>query len=565
MANNFNKSLNQSKLDLPRVPIYKKKGFVWLFVLVAVIFILAVGSGYWFLLKGNDSSTDSSNKSTTETFEKTNIPESEKKDRIETSLSEGEELLGILPDDDQFNKQEDKSYNPSRANIYGGVFFSEDGKHYMYTYTIYIDTETNKKIPRLSLDPKLTEKFRQRKIESYQIVVLDGQEIFKSSDSSLIRIIGFAPSTDGKYRYAFEVHKGHAGSRAGKYYVVDGQEQKTYYDVSNFQFSNNGEHFMYEVKHSDEPLVDDDFYVVYDGIEQSKYKLVLHSQFSTDGNHYAYKASYEYLSGDDFYVIDGQPLPAYKIVDKFTFSEDSQRYAYTALTDNGRILMLNDEVIDSMPKGISGGFYQLTFSLDSQELAYVKRENKKEYLIKNNQIIKTVDFSKATIIPGSSFIYDLTYSPDMQHFAYVLRYERPYYVVIDNKEETIEDKADRVDLLTFSEDSKRFAYKYRRIINDEIVLDGQVLENVTTGTNQNITEIMFSPDSKKFIYFVRDTYNPTTGHDLDFTSDMYVVINGQLEEEMYDNVYNMHFDQSDNLVFNALRNDAILLVTKSID
>jgi len=150
----------------------------------------------------------------------------------------------------------------------------------------------------------------------------------------------------------------------------------------------------------------------------------------------------------------------------FEFSPDGSRFAYTARHEDQEFLVINGKEVP-----VDGKISQFEFSPDGTRYAYVQRvDNRKNYLV--------VDGVKQ---PGNgdSYFYNLTFSPDSRRFAYSTRpykaryYEDKEFVVIDGKELDVDgEKYRKIFWLRFLPATGKLVYAATRRGNVFLVVDG---------------------------------------------------------------------------------------------
>jgi len=245
-------------------------------------------------------------------------------------------------------------------------------------------------------------------------------------------------------------HIAYAAKKDGKrYWVVDGQAQKTYDEMSGyFLFSPDGRHFIYPARQGKKDTL------VRDGQEIGTYDFVEEIAFSEDGKRSAFVAGKGERPKEPWYsiamgvletgaalvaldpnirhkpiivdkgkrhvVLDGQEGPPYDSITSLTFSSEGRRFAYKAR--RGREWVV---VIDSReePRVFNYVTRQpIRFSPDGKRVAYVGG--------RGNELVAVVDGSEMVfedIVEGPIF------SPDGQHVAIVPIEGHVYYVLLDGK------------------------------------------------------------------------------------------------------------------------------------
>ena len=177
-------------------------------------------------------------------------------------------------------------------------------------------------------------------------------------------------------------------------------------------------------------------------------------------------------------------------------------------------------------------------SPDGQHFAYtVIKSNGKWSVFLDGKKVKEYN------TPPSPHIYSLTFSPDSKHFAYIAKRDEKYFVVLDGKEEREYDLINPFSL-TFSPNSKHLAYAAKRNGQFFVVLDGKEGERYDT-----IGSLTFSPNSKHLAYAAKRN------------GDYFVVIDGKEEKYEWIDSFSLIFSpDSKRFAYVVGRNDQYFVV-----
>jgi len=271
--------------------------------------------------------------------------------------------------------------------------------------------QTQTPITRISFSPLMKKTFTVSpdsrsiayvdQINKRQRVVINGEN-HSLYDEILSRPI-FSPNSK---RIAYV-----ARNNARKLVVVDGQEQNIYDDIVGYpEFSADSKKVTFVAKSADKE------FVVINGIEHEKFDEIGRTEirkgkviFSLDGKRVAYIAR---LGNSQFVVLDGIRQKSYEIVggnamcswDSPVFSPDGKRLGYQVRIDKSWFAVID---------GVEGQ--------------------------KNYEVVSSIVFS-----------------PDSSRTGYIGSRGKKHFAVIDGVEI---NQYDGIDLLSFSPDSKNFAYR----------------------------------------------------------------------------------------------------------
>ena len=243
-----------------------------------------------------------------------------------------------------------------------------------------------------------------------------------------------------------------------------------------------------------------------------------HIYFSPNNKHFAYAVA---ENGTYFFVVDGQEEKKYDEASGFTFSPDSEHYAYAARKNKEGYI-----IFDGMEQKKYNWVESPTFSPDSERFAYVAIDTGEGFGFYNQFIAHAAIEGRYFVISDGKEqkkyerIFNLTFSPDSKHFAYTAKQGENWLVVFDGTEQK---KYNDIGELTFSPDGKHFAYTAKQGGSWFVVFDG-VEQKKYDGRTQSLT---FSFDGKHFAYDVEEKKE-------------FIVLDGK-EQKKYDLVYSSTF------------------------
>ncbi len=288
---------------------------------------------------------------------------------------------------------------------------------------------------------------------------------------------------------------------------------------------------------------------VVDGVEQKAYyDIGTPPLFSPDSKRVAYAAERENKS---VIVVDGIEGKEYdQIMQNPIFSPDSKRVAYLAERD-GRQFAVMDEVEQKGYKRVTG----LMFSPDGQRLAYVARRSDGKHVV-------VVDGDEGK---GYERLMRPKFSPDSKRMAYTVRHLGKWTIAVDGAEG--KEQYDRIFFMVFSPNNERLAYIAVRDDKYFVGLAGEVyrikrggkMVAVATdkiqgkGQYDQVYGPVFSPDSKRLtLAAIRDGRS-------------FVVVDG-IEQTEYDQVGFPQFSPDSRwIVYSAKRGDGWFFVVNGIE
>lgn len=297
--------------------------------------------------------------------------------------------------------------------------------------------------------------------------------------------------------------------------------------------------------------------------ENFELQNVSEPRFSPDGKHVVYAASNYQAKGPSYVVLDGKKLKPYpQIVDRPVFSPDSTHLAYVvqfARPDGQAVIVDGQE--GKIYKAVDTRY--VTFSPDSKKLAYIAGSGQdrgpnasmKYFVVANGQE------GKHYFAIGN----DLHFSPDSQRMLYAAKItEKTWSVVVDGTEGKYHD-AWNVRNLSFSPDSRRFAYvvSTKVDVGDEfVVIDGQEGKRYKRVW---LDHVQFSSDSLRTAYPASDgrdwfivegkkegkhyTFVAKTTFSPDGVRLAYVAYSGATAFVVLDGQEGKRYDKIENLVF----------------
>ncbi len=235
-----------------------------------------------------------------------------------------------------------------------------------------------------------------------------------------------------------------------------------------------------------------DNFVVVDGVEGPMFNRVSlfpagssgSVHFSPDSKRVAYLAYPEFLKVSKVMVVDGVPGKEYDDIDFFPqiFSSDSQHVSYAATVGKKQCVVVDSQEgplydkIEYIPKG------------DGNHIAY--------WAVRGREGIVVCDGKEVAkgVAPRWGF------SPDYQHLAHLAANEHQWWIVRDSKEGPHHTVGEpwRTEL-HWSADSQRLAYRASQSRDIEFV----VVDGVQSIYYQLVQPYLltFSPDSKHFAYW----------------------------------------------------------------
>ncbi|MDN5286322.1 MAG: WD40-like Beta Propeller Repeat [Mucilaginibacter sp.] len=281
--------------------------------------------------------------------------------------------------------------------------------------------------------------------------------------------------------------------------VVNNAESKEY-DYIGYGipfFSPDGKHMAYSARDYSPNLTT----VVFDGKASPKYNAIPERSlvFSADSKHFAYGAQ----TGNEWQVVtDGMPQEKYAQVDNIQYSPDGKYLTYKAKKGDKWMVVVNSKE-GTYQDSIMNGFP--VFSPDGKNIAYgFKKNGKWNVVVEQVDIRKNINgrFLVSIDDKGYDEIISCTFSPDSKHLSYIVREGDKKKAVIDGQAGDGYD--DIVPNVIYSADSKRMAYLARFKKDGDkkrlIVLDGKAGSEYDGILNENLSFIVFSPDSKHVAY-----------------------------------------------------------------
>ena len=206
-------------------------------------------------------------------------------------------------------------------------------------------------------------------------------------------------------------------------------------------------------------------------------------------------------------VIDGHPEAWYSRVELqgVKFSEDGQHYAYSAQKEGGWVMVLDGKEGKQYDRVSDPGF-----SPDGSKF-YYRAFQGQDYIV----VVNDAESKKYNEVWSEGFI---TFSPDSKHWAYMVRQLKQWYVVLDGKEG--EANYWIPESLTFSPDSNHLAYI------------GKVKNGVSTGQAVNFKYVFVLDDKKGPAYdLVRNILFSADGSQYAYVAESsgrgFVVLNGK--------------------------------------
>ncbi len=219
-------------------------------------------------------------------------------------------------------------------------------------------------------------------------------------------------------------------------------------------------------------------FAVIDGRKGPIFKKADSLVFSPDGSRFAYRAMT--MDGKVVAVIDNIPGPEFYNIKKkpgIIFSDDSAHFAYTAINMAESQVMVKDHKELTACEEIASP----VFSLDSKRFAYAAKSEKGWAVICDQ---KKGEYYEA--------VFELTFSPDSRHLAYIGKRNTRFIVVKDNKEI---ESAKSAGMLFFSPCSNIFGYLMKKNRAWHVVVNGEKGPAIARPD-----KVAFSDDCSHFAY-----------------------------------------------------------------
>ncbi len=258
-------------------------------------------------------------------------------------------------------------------------------------------------------------------------------------------------------------------------------------DMKMAKWSNDGMNFAFPfgLSTEDGPR----FYWVVNGVVQKPYKIILVSAgWAPDGKTFIYGVQ----NGDDtgHAVLNGEELPLnVRGIGQPAFSADSKRYLFEATFSTGDGGWYHDLVVDGKPLGKrSLGMPHGTFSPDSKQFAYVEVTGEGQRVVVND---------KPFLMRDGVLNDAIVFSPDSTKIAYQAEADGLLGLFVNEDLIGLYDKGFTAPV--FSPDSKRVGVLCRIDNKDTCLIDGKLVEQDFF----SVHDLMFSPDSKHYIFFAR--------------------------------------------------------------
>ncbi len=317
--------------------------------------------------------------------------------------------------------------------------------------------------------------------------------------------------------------------------------------VVSFSFSPDSRHYAYtaygQEVNSGQFIIIDDKRQNYNLPDSGSNDII----FSPDSKHYAYQI--EMPGYTSAILIDDQIGPKYSYISSnFAFSPDSKHYLYVGNnvddqtgTKNSHLIIDGKIIQDIDP----GSLEYLTFTPDSQKIAYISRQANGLSVFINEQQDKN----------NYDQLGSLQFFSDGKHYAYVGTRDKKKFIILDGQEYEYENVG--FDM-TLSPDGTKIAFKgAKRIINEEtfIPLKEFIIFNEQKGQEYDaVSNLVFSPDSKHFIYSAKDGKKNT------------IIFDNQNTETCYSLIDNIHFSEDGSkLIYNAMVGQEIWLIVDDIN
>jgi Tol biopolymer transport system component len=298
-------------------------------------------------------------------------------------------------------------------------------------------------------------------------------------------------------------------ARAGaKHFVVqDGREHRQYEEIDpeSVTFSGDSHHLAYAARRNSSSAAESGrqprWFFVLDGEEQKSYSLVYQLASSPVGHRFAYTASDRANRSHVLFVaIDGERHKSYdhQSGKGTVFSPDGRRVAYIA-GNYGQSKGAQQFVVVDGKEELSAQEFDantLCFSPDSRSWACVGKKGKTDALFVDD---------RQQPAPGSPLRARPTFSPDSRRIAFLVKTgQDSMAVVVDGKPQRSYQRIDpgfgglrrQEPGLVFSPDGKRIGYRASVDEMEFVVVDGEELRHYKIIREGPI----FSSDGKSVAY-----------------------------------------------------------------
>lgn len=309
--------------------------------------------------------------------------------------------------------------------------------------------------------------------------VLDGKVVFTHEWIPAASIV----LSERGGRYALITH-----SQDGMRVVVDGVEQKPYFEVGHPVLSPDGKRHMYWAKVNKDSK---GHIVVVDGVPSTtEFEKVgpKSLRFTPDGKRFAFAAQRD---GKWLFVVDWKEGKPYDQVGAIEFSKDGSRWGHRAERNGKNLAVIDGEEQKEHDK--VGGF---AFSDDGKRVAYAAATGKWYHIVADGKVLGEPPAKDDT---DPQLVSEPVFSPDGQRLAYVTAKRRTFRVVVDG---TPGDPHDLAGDVQFSADSKHVVYRARDEKLWRVVVDGK------PGKPYDATgPALVSPDGSRVAYAAKEGAN----------------------------------------------------------
>ncbi|GEM_PF-4064984 len=310
-------------------------------------------------------------------------------------------------------------------------------------------------------------------------ITINGKTQDKAYDC--ISTVTFLPDTE---KVAFLASK---DGCKNLYWVVDGKEYSKYNSSKSraFAYSKAHNHFVYSAVENNK-----EFVVIEDEPSSKRYDRIDFIAFLPDEKTLIYKAKEK---ENEFLVVDGNEQKRYKMIRDIRFSEFSDIY-YLATDGKTEFLIINGKEQQKFP----GGVYYYCISRDLRKVITIVNDKK------NINVIIDKKSMKFPLMKRSRPLY-CVFAPDSKGYAFIApdNYDpsKTSLFINGNKSGTFDEIlwSSNLNAAIFSPDSSKFAYAVKDGKKESLYINDKKI-----ATNDKFYKIIFSPDSEHILYSYQD-------------------------------------------------------------